>query len=439
MPTPPLPPTVRPSPPIVEPIDPPGPRVSWPSLAAEIDLSPGNCPTGSAVFDIAQAIRDALAPISSAVDVRVRCTGKVFTVAAWLTQPPNPGERDAREQALVELDLLNPAVAGRPAETVGVYVGAGLIRGLGSAAFAGMAKRFSTSGVANPTGPIRLNGLQVALIAPNLIVTEVAGTHTGTWPDVDFNLVLTDTLRAGPRTVPCGASGATVGSVLVTSTSDVDRSSADLAAAIIAGILTVPVGVGVIKLVELIDMAVGGGGSSGGLGAGAGVGAALAGLLNTPVALPGSLQIRPSWGRVRVAAGGLYAGGTMVPCLRTPRITISGRSSFTLSADDENWPTATYRLVPTETRGDLTVNWRMSPGNGTQITAPTSPVTAISFRRGTPVGEGVEEHVITVTGSDADGPLPAATKVVRVTHTGRPDPPPPSRPGGPDDPPRWEP
>ncbi|MGH9246942.1 MAG: hypothetical protein ACRD29_22025 [Acidimicrobiales bacterium] len=422
---------IRPAAPVIdrEPMDPPEPPTSTPHLAAQVDFSPFGCPTGSTIFDIAEGVRQFLAPVSSAVEVRVRCTEgtNVFTVGAWLSQAPNPAEREARERGLNELALLSARGNGAAAETLGLFVSTRLIRELAAVAFAAMPKRFNNYGSYDHDGPIHLTALRFEMRPPNQIITRVDGYTDQTWPDIDFTLNITDTLTVGTRDVSCGAGTVSAGFLRCRSEKETDTDGTDVFGAIVVTIVTIPVVAGFFNLAELIDVASAGG--AGGAGDGGGIGCRLAELAHTPISLPGrdaaanqGLQIIESYGRREVTRGGLFLGGTWMTCLRRARLFIEGPAFREVFIEEES-VTAVYRAVAEETSGTVEVSWTVEPEGGAQIERPTRTTTRITFIDGDLVGAGRYEYRVTLTGRDADGSIPSVTRVVTIQTTTNPLPP----------------
>jgi hypothetical protein len=206
-------------------------------------------------------IRGALAPAFPSVDVRSRADDTTVSIGVWLDAFATSDDDAARNRGLSLLALLMPG------ETLGVHISTRFIRQVAQDQFRSpdtTPKRLNPRGLPDNNGPIHLERLAVRFNPPNQIITEVEGFDTRPWPDVDFTLAITDTIATAMRTVACGTGTAGVGILTCSSQSDVDIDDSEVVGAVLLGLASIPFGIGLHRIGELIDI-----GLSGGSGAGA--------------------------------------------------------------------------------------------------------------------------------------------------------------------------
>jgi hypothetical protein len=251
----------------------------------------------------------------------------------------------------------------------------------------------------------------VTLSPPNRVVTRVEGYDDRPWPDVDFAISITDTIAVAPPTAVSGCGVGTLRRLMCTSSTVVDVDDADKALAIILGILSLPLPPLSVHLFDALIEASGGSAGSGPPSAG-GVGCGLVAFANLTIPLPGRGPMTPgtlialNYMRSLVTPGGIFAAGTFTICGRTPTLVINGPRLLGAYIDDSE-VRASYSASSMGTVGALrSLSWAASGGT---VATPASPTTRISFSL-----PASSSPMVTLSGADADGPLPPVTARVQI-------------------------
>ncbi len=410
--------------------EPDGPLVRTSPPAFAVQLKPGDdCPPEPDLVDAANAFRGLIAQILGNIEVRFRCVDGVVTIAIWLDSARTQREIQARERSLRQISQLDEEAD----EQVAMYITHRALQALARAEFdrmLGPHYRLADDGRKSADGPIHLERIIVDLEPPKKIITRVEGFDDRPWPDVDFTARITDEITTGTRMVPCTVGTLTeIEGLFCRSTDDVDVDPGDAALAATLGLLTFPFfGIGSVFLFQLLSA-----GGPDDVGAGedeGGVGCALTRLVQQPIPRAEFAALGINYLRASVTPNAVLLGGTLVSCRRTPRVTIEGPGSFTIPIERGS-VAAVYRAETAETFGDLRFQWTATHA---RVHNPTGSSTRITFDLGGPVQNSVTESRITLTVTDGEGVLPAASKTVRIRLTSAPPPPRP-RPGD-DDPDR---
>ncbi len=357
---------------------PPPPPVSTPDLAIQIAF----CLPAELNDAVVSAVRQAIDPNA---DVRTACVSGTQRIGIWLRPFVNNQDNQARDRGLQRLNILG---AG---ETLTFFINAALIRRQALDGWNAAPKRLNGDGGADPNGPIHLTGFSVSFESPNRVVTKVTGFDERPWPDVDFTLTTTDTLSVSGGQVNCTSQR----------NLDVDTSWLNFLTGLFL-ILLPPLGI--VFLVERIIV-----GSADAPSGDAGPGCAAAKLIPREILIPGGQKVVPSYSRIEVSSGGIFAGGTFVVIPRAPAVTISGQSQISV-VEGTTSLSRSYSIVTDDLRPPLQVTWS---GDGVAVN-PHAESTSIRFGlTGAQVGQVLTRRVA-VTVTDADNLLASNELIVRI-------------------------
>lgn len=286
-------------PPDDPPPDPPPPGVSTPDLAIQVLT----CQPPELNSRIVSSVRQAIAPNA---DVRTACINQKQCIAVWLRPALNSRDSAARDNGLAQLDLLAPR------ETLVFFINSSLIRRLAFDAWNKQPRRIDGDGNEDPNGPVHLTGFSVDLESPNKVVTRIDGFDERPWPDVNFQLKITDTLEATDSGLNCPSER----------NLDVDTSWLNFLTVIFS--LALPP-LGLVFLIERIIV-----GRKEAPDGEAGAGCAALNMIPTKILIPGGQKVHATYRRVDVSSGGIFAGGFVEIIPRSPEVTISGATNISI-------------------------------------------------------------------------------------------------------------
>jgi hypothetical protein len=337
------------------------------------------------------------AGMSSDPDVRGECLDNIEHVAVWQGQPNTDWLDEARDEGRRRLSLMAEA------ETFGCLVNRAFIERLIHHQWDSTPKVWNSSATeAAPDGPLHLTGLTMRFLAPDRVETRVAGYHEDPWPDVDFELVVTDTLGNSGGTLQCRSSGQII----------LDKSwlhYLQIGLAYVFWIFIEPIYL--IAKGEAFGIP---GAPSPQYPAGAGaVGAAFmpADDMLIPRLDPAdeAQKIAFTYERVEVTYGGLFGGGQYAVVGREPSVRITGNRSHAVQPEDD-FMTAWFGIVSDDLRGSIQVVWT---ADGV-VSNPTSSQTLIRFDcRGSTNGSVLTRHV-SVVAVDEDDVTARADAVIQI-------------------------
>lgn len=357
---------------------PPPPAVSTPDLALQISF----CLPAELNDAIVSAVRQAIDPNA---DVRTACVSGTQHIGIWLRPFVNEQDNQARDRGLQRLSLLS---AG---ETIACFVNSALIRRKAMEGWDAPPKRLNGDGAPDANGPIHLTGFTVNFESPNKIVTRINGFDERPWPDVSFQLVITDTLSLSAGQLHCESQRHL----------DVDTSWLNFLTGLFLIVLPP---LGIVFLVERIIV-----GSAGAPSAGASIGSSTAALIPQEILIPGGLKVVASYSRLSVSEGGIFTGGTFLVVPRSPEVTIAGLSQFSV-VEGPTSVIRSYSLHTEDLLPPLHITWS---GDGTAL-KPSAETTGFRFNlTGVHAGQVLTRH-ITVRVTDADNLTGSADLTVRI-------------------------
>lgn len=393
-----------------------------PDLAARL-ISDKDCPSQADLTRLQQALGGNLSRFHLPdPDVRTSCQDRVIDIFIWGTRVPGGSCSDlARTRAQIPADIANNG-------NFGVYVNAGLIRGLAQEAFNAAPKRLYANGFPGPDGPIHLTGLSVGFEGPNIVKTFITGYDERPWPDVSFTTTITDhllELRA------------------CTTESNTEPSRFDEVLAALLAALTTAVAVFVPVLIPLpafvlwtdLDALL----NQPDNPSDGGVGCRLVEGLPDQISLPETGGLAPPlptntmarranlddtiprpkkqklvipYNQPRVDDRGILVSALVSIGDRVPVAQVNGPSGLSLDFN----ASSTYGYFGARVGdffGRLTFSWTAS-GSNVIIVSPNAPSTKIIFQRGNAKPGDSFEHTITVRVSDVEGSTVAASRAVGI-------------------------
>ena len=294
------------------PPDPPPPGISTPDLAIQVLT----CLDPQLNDRIVSSVRQAIA---ANADVRTACINQKQCIGVWLRPAVNRRDSQARDNGLAALNLL------RPGETVVFFINASLVRRMAFEAWDKQPKRVDGDGNQDPNGPVHLTGFSVSLESPNRVVTRIDGFDERPWPDVSFQLSITDTLQATDDGLDCQ------------SERDLDVDTSWLNFLTVVFTLALPP-LGLVFLIERIIV-----GMKDAPHGDAGVGCAALGMIPKKILIPGGQKVVATYDRVDVSNGGIFAGGFVEVLPRSPEVFINGATNISV-AEGSLTASANYTL-----------------------------------------------------------------------------------------------
>lgn len=357
---------------------PPPPPVSTPDLALQIAF----CLPTDLNNAVVSAVRQAIDPNA---DVRTACINGTQRIGVWLRPFVSEQDNQARNRGLQRLNLI---AAG---ELLTFFINSALIRRQALDGWNAAPKRLNGNGSPDPNGPIHLTGFSLSFESPNRVVTRIDGFDERPWPDVDFHLMTTDALSVSGGQVHC------------TSRRDLDVDTGWLNFLTGLFLIVLPP-LGIVFLVERIIIA-----SADAPDADAGPGCGAAAMIPREILIPGGQKVVPSYSRLEVSGGGIFAGGSFAVIPRTPEVTIAGPSQISVVEGTASL-SRSYSLRTEDLRPPLRIAWS---GEGFAAN-PGAETTSFRFNlAGAQVGE-VPTRRVAVRVTDADNLVASSELIVRV-------------------------
>ncbi len=364
---------------------PPPPPVSTPDLAFQ--FSP--CLPDLLRSRVVDAVRRAIAPNA---DVRAACSEGTERIGIWFRPSPSEDDSQARVRGLERLGVI------RSGESLAVFINSALIRRSAQDNWNATPKRLDGNGRPDPDGPVHLTGMSISFQGPDRVVTRVSGFDERPWPDVDFELVITETLSVSGGEVQCHSE----------SDLDVDTTWLHVLTGLFTGLgaLVSPwffLGAAIFVVQNIIIAGV----DAPDTGTGAGCGAAQ--LIPREIMFEGNQKAVFVYNRVNVSAGGIFAGGLYMVIDREPEVLISGPRQ--LSVDFRtNSVRRVYSIRPDDLRGALRIGWT---ADGTVVN-PTSRSTVIEFDLDEAAPGSVQTRRVEVSVTDEDDLVAVDEAFVRI-------------------------
>lgn len=333
---------------------------------------------------IVSAIRQAIGLPNA--DVRTKCFNGTQRIGVWLRPAVNAQDGQARERGLERLNILGKG------ETLTFFVNAAQVRRQASEVWDRFPKCLSGDGnTPDPNGPIHLTSFSVNFESPNRVVTRIKGFDERPWPDVDFELTVTDTLSLSNGRIHCDTA----------SDLNVDTSWLNFLTGLF--LLSLPP-LGILFLVERIIIA---SVDTPAINAGAGCGAVKP--IPREIYIPQGLKVVAFYSRIEVFSGGIFAGGSFDVISRSPEATITGPAQIPVVEETPS-VTVSYSIRTLDLRYPLKIAWR---GDGTPLT-PTAEATKFRFNlSGMHVGDILTRR-ISVRISDADNLIDTAELTIQI-------------------------
>ncbi len=364
---------------------PPPPPVSTPDLALQISF----CLPAELNDAIVSAVRQALDPNA---DVRTACVNGTQRVGIWLRPFVNDQDNQARNRGLQRLNIIG---AG---ETLAFFINSALIRRQALDGWNAAPKRLNGDGDPDSNGPIHLTGFSLSFESPNRVVTRIDGFDERPWPDVDFQITITETLSLSGGQVHCDSQRDL----------NVDTSWLNFLTGLFLIVLPP---LGIVFLVERIIV-----GSADAPDTDAGAGCGAAALIPQEILIPGGQKVVTSYSRLEVSGGGIFAGGTFAVIPRSPEVTIVGPIQISVVEGTASL-IRSYSLRTEDLRPPLQIAWS---GDGSAL-RPTEETTGFRFNlTGAQVGQVLTRRVA-VRVTDADSLTGSAELIVRIHVTPEPE------------------
>jgi hypothetical protein len=340
--------------------------------------------SNAVVSAVRQAIHDPNA------DVRTACINGTQRIGVWLRPFVNNQDNQARDRGIQRLNVIG---AG---EMLTFFINSALVRRGALDGFNVAPKRLNGDGGPDPNGPIHLTGFSLSFESPNRVVTRIDGFDERPWPDVDFHLTITDTLSVSGGQVHCNSQRDL----------DVDTSWLNFLTGLFLIVLPP---LGAVFLVERIIIA-----SVDAPDADAGPGCAAAAMIPREILIPGREKVVPSYSRVEVSSGGIFAGGSFMVIPRTPEVAIAGPSQISVvegtASLSRSYSLRTVDLLPRDAEPSFQIAWS---GEGFAVN-PNAETTSFRFNlTGAQVGEVLTRRVA-VRVTDADNLVASSELIVRI-------------------------
>ncbi|MFQ5627943.1 MAG: hypothetical protein ACE5I1_04215 [bacterium] len=372
----PLPPTLPPPPP---------PAVSVPDVAFQL----AECLTDEQRGNLLTSLRAALA---TDADVRTECIESSERIGIWLRPAQGSDSSLARNRGLQRLEILDTN------ELYACFVNSSLIRRNAQERWNATPKRLNGSGRPDANGPIHLTAFSISFDEPDRVITRIDGYDERPWPDVDFQLITTDSIWTIGGAIQCESEADL----------DTDESWLNVLTGLflLLGAFVSPVFLiaGGFFLVERIIV-----GSAETPDANAGAGCGAAQLIPSEIMLPGTQKINFIYTRINVSSGGIYAGGLPLIVDRQPSVTIKGPLQGKTNVFEDS-VRLRYRIQTDDLRGNLQVEWT---ADGTVLNT-SAEITSIDFNTsGASVGDVLTRRVA-VRVTDEDGLVAQADMTVQI-------------------------
>lgn len=360
------------------PLPPPPPPVSTPDLALQISfrLAPE---LNDAVVT---AVRQAIDPNA---DVRTAYISGTQRIGIWLRPFVNYQDNQARDRGLQRLQVIG---AG---EQMAFFINSALVRRKALDGWNAAQKRLNGDGAPDPTGPVHLTGFSLSFESPNQVIARVDGFDERPWPDVDFQITSTDTLSVSGGQIHCDSERKL----------DIDTSWLNFLAGLFLIVLPP---LGIVFLVERIIV-----GSKDAPDPKAGPGCDAAAMVPREILIPGGLKVVPSYSRVEVSSGGIFAGGSFEVIDRAPLVTIAGPTQVA-AVEGATSLNRNYSLRTDDLRPPLRIRWS---GEGFAVN-PSAETTGMRFNlTGTQVDQVLTRRV-SVQVTDADNLTASSELIVHI-------------------------
>ncbi len=344
-----------------------------------------------------QDIQDQIQAAFSGADVRGPvCSSGTDRIGIWYAPTSSTFASDARNRGLAQLSIHEDGQAFT-AFINGSTLRTQALREIRSRGF-----QFDHSGNPDPDGPVIINGIRLSYKeTSNQVVLTVNGYDTSFWPDVDFQITITDTLSVASGKIHC-----------VTDTDiSVDRTFlhiltilTTILAAAIPGLFVIP-----LTLLEA-DIVIGAlDAPASGTG---GVGKIAAQRFPGIIFLPEGRKMQFYYNAIRVTTGGIIAGGDFSIDAREPRVTIYGPEQISI---DRNLLSVTvqFKVGTFDMRHPVTCVW-----SGGNIVSQNNTTVAIKFplpAAGQPIiTKSISVSVLDIDDLDATDSF--QIKIYRINH-----------------------
>jgi hypothetical protein len=322
-----------------------------------------------------------------------------ISVGLWPFNSANDTVVEGRMKGLRSVDLLFEDQG----DLFGIMITKSLVIRTMSGAWNNMPKRLNHAGLADPSGPVHLTGLEIRFEEPDTVKLIIRGHDTSAFPDVSFKVTYTDTFSINNSSM-----------VLVESDSEF---VADTDWHVVLGVLflLIPLPLGNFIAAAFLGQAY----YASTLDApdiGTSLGATLAaGFLRDHILLPPDdafetgLRLNLSYTRMNVVNAGIFTGGTYLPTPREPALAITGPLQI---AADSNAASVSkpFSFQTTDLRNANSVQWS---GDASFSNASANRVVVTFDLTGVPDNVVVMRDV-SVQVTDSDGVSATGTVSVEI-------------------------
>ena len=120
-------------------------------------------------------------------DVRSECHSNQFKIYAWLDPTSDPFVDQKRKLAMEKVSILQPG------SLFTQFINKSTVERYVRIEWDKLDKRYNDDFSPDPSGPLHLTGHSVEFKPDNQFITRIKGYHETPWPDVSFEVKLTDT------------------------------------------------------------------------------------------------------------------------------------------------------------------------------------------------------------------------------------------------------
>jgi hypothetical protein len=120
-------------------------------------------------------------------DVRSECHSNQFKIYAWLDPTLDPIVEQRRKLAMENISILQPGTLFTQ------FINKSAVERYVRIEWDKLDKRYDDNSNPDPSGPIHLTGHSMEFKPDNQLITRITGYHETPWPDVSFEVKLTDT------------------------------------------------------------------------------------------------------------------------------------------------------------------------------------------------------------------------------------------------------